>query len=168
MIHNIALVDDDLKILDYIKSIFKDEPYNIFPFQDLFEAIEQMATVDYAVVIVDPLMLGEACCSFICEIKKRQPETEIILMTQLHNYKEAKKLVDQVVVNPWDFPSLKSIIKKTVDLYEVQKEAKDNITTKLQPNSKRVRLNSFGPNQMDHKGPNAANPQPKRQRSLEH
>lgn len=130
MTPNVALIDDDEKIIDYIHSVFEDEPFNLFILKNPRKAFEQMVSHDFAVVIVNPLMFGDTIVNIVDEIKKRQPETEVIFLTQLYNYQEAKKMVEKVILNPWDIPSIKKIIDEAVAKYESKKEVKDNTSVK--------------------------------------
>jgi DNA-binding NtrC family response regulator len=115
----IAFIDDEKGVLESIKWVFKNEPYQIFTFLNPVEALEKIEQDEFAVVVADQVMPEMEGTSLLDRIKKRWPGTECIIMTAHDNLiDDLKKITDRVITKPWDVGELRSIIKKAVSIYE--------------------------------------------------
>lgn len=127
----IALIDDDLDLLDLLASFFKQRGYKVLAFSNAEEALidfeNKRAEAD--VVISDlklPVMSG---MEFIKRIKKSHPNLPIILMTAEGSVETAVEAIEtgayDFVLKPLHIPQLLISVQRALHLNEVQTENKN-------------------------------------------
>jgi DNA-binding NtrC family response regulator len=77
----VLVVDDDEAMRDMVCDVLKDRGHDCTPVASGQEALQQLADKDYAVVLTDLRMKGMVGTELLTEIKRRFPETSVILMT---------------------------------------------------------------------------------------
>ena len=118
MLPRIAFIDDEKSILESVKLLFKDDPYELYIFINPFEAIRTISEKEFALVIVDYAMPQINGTEVIDQIHRMQPRTKCMLMTantylinEIHSEKN-------VIAKPWNVYELKEIIRQSVNLDE--------------------------------------------------
>jgi DNA-binding NtrC family response regulator len=124
----IALIDDDLDLLDLLSSFFKQRGYKVISFSNAEEALIEIENkrAEADVVISDlklPVMSG---MEFIKRIKKSQTSLPIILMTSEGSVETAVEAIDSgaydFVLKPLHIPQLLISVQRALHLQEVQTE----------------------------------------------
>ena len=87
---HILVVDDDDRIRDLVKQYLTDNKYLITTAKDAFEAKEKIEIVKFDLVVLDIMMPKKSGLELTSEMKKREVNLPIILLT-------AKGLVDERV-----------------------------------------------------------------------
>lgn len=124
----IALIDDDLDLLDLLSSFFKQRGYKVLAFSNAEEALIEIENkrTEADVVISDlklPVMSG---MEFIKRIKKSHPALPIILMTSEGSVETAVEAIDtgayDFVLKPLHIPQLLISVQRALHLNDVQTE----------------------------------------------
>ena len=127
MTQKVAFVDDEQSVLESLKWVFKDEPYEIFIFTDPFELLAKFDGNEFAVVVADQVMPEIEGIPFLQLVKEKSPATVCIIMTAHADLKIAidamnKGNIFRFVFKPWDIVEIKTAVKNAVDLYELKSE----------------------------------------------
>ena len=127
MNRKIAFIDDEPNVLESLKWVFKDEPYNTYTFHDPFEVLEKMEEDEFAVVVADQVMPDIEGIKFLQLVKEKRPATVCIIMTAQPDLKIAVNAINQgnifrFVHKPWDIVEIKTTVKNAVDLYDLKAE----------------------------------------------
>jgi DNA-binding NtrC family response regulator len=72
---NIMFVDDSISVLKSLRWIFMDEPYYLFAFDSLLDALSVIKSLEFAVVVADQSMPEMAGIEFLKKVKQRSPDT---------------------------------------------------------------------------------------------
>ncbi len=124
----IALIDDDLDLLDLLTSFFKQRGYRVSSFSNAEEALIEIENkrLEADVVISDlklPMMSG---LEFIRRIRKSNSALPIILMTSEGSVETAVEAIDSgaydFVLKPLHIPQLMISVQRALFLNEVQAE----------------------------------------------
>lgn len=124
----IALIDDDLDLLDLLTSFFKQRGYKVLSFSNAEEALIEIENkrTEADVVISDlklPVMSG---MDFIKRIRKSHSTLPIILMTSEGSVETAVEAIDSgaydFVLKPLHIPQLLISVQRALHLNEVQLE----------------------------------------------
>lgn len=124
----IAIIDDDVDLLDLLNSYFKQRGYRVFGFTTAEEALvkieHQRMLPD---VIISDLKLPEMSgVDFIKRLKKNRASIPIIIMTSEGKVETAIEAIDggayDFVLKPLHFPQLLISIQRALFLSEVQLE----------------------------------------------
>ena len=118
MYPRVAFIDDDKSILESIKLLFKDEPYELYVFVNPFEAIKEISEKEFALVIVDLIMPQIKGNDVIKEIHRIQPWTECMLMTVNTYLVDEVHSARKVIEKPWNVIELKETVKQSILLSE--------------------------------------------------
>ncbi len=118
MYRKIAFIDDEKGVLESLKWVFRDEPYQLFTFQNPMEAIDRISKDEFAVVVSDHVMPEMEGTSLLEQIKKKWPKTECMIMTGYDDIENVKNADNPVIKKPWDIGELKSAIHNAVAHYE--------------------------------------------------
>lgn len=118
-IKNILFVDDDKIILSILKSRYKNKGYNVFTASDGTEALEIIDNNKIDLVVTDyymKLMNGD---ELIKNIRQRDREISIIVLSSQKNEEYIKRTLDigadDYVLKPFSPVELDSRIKKLID-----------------------------------------------------
>jgi two-component system response regulator HydG len=124
----IALIDDDLDLLDLLTSFFKQRGYKVLAFSNAEEAVIEIENrrTEADVVISDlklPVMSG---MDFIKRMKKSHTGLPIILMTSEGSVETAVEAIESgaydFVLKPLHIPQLLISVQRALHLNEVQTE----------------------------------------------
>jgi len=124
----IALIDDDLDLLDLLTSFFRQRGYKVLAFNNAEEAVIEIENkrTEADVVISDlklPVMSG---MDFIKRIKKSYASLPIILMTSEGSVETAVEAIEtgayDFVLKPLHIPQLLISVQRALHLNEVQTE----------------------------------------------
>ena len=127
-IPTIALIDDDLDLLDLLASFFRQRGYKVLAFSNAEEALIEIENkrIEADVVISDlklPVMSG---MDFIKRIKKQNTRLPIILMTAEGSVETAVEAIESgaydFVLKPLHIPQLIISVQRALHLNDVQAE----------------------------------------------
>ena len=146
MKHKIAFVDDEPGVLESLKYIFKDEPYQAFAFQNTREALNRLDREKFSVVISDQVMPDMDGISFLQQVKKRSPETVCVIITAHADLDLAVNAINQggifkLVNKPLDVIEIKTAVKNAVDNYRLKSEVNKLLKIIKKQNMKLRELN---------------------------
>lgn len=118
-IKNILFVDDDKIIISILKSRYKNKGYNVFTATDGTEALEVLDNNKIDLVVTDfymKLMNGD---ELIKNIRQRDKEVPIIVLSSQKNEEYIKRTLDlgadDYILKPFSPVELDSRIKKLID-----------------------------------------------------
>ena len=122
------IVDDEQSILDSITDYF--ESYDIKSFNNAKQAIKEIRTNTYDIIISDFRMPGISGLEFLIEARKINPDYSGILLTAYADKELVeeclnKNLICKVVEKPLELNSLKNTIDEVIKVSE-QKKAKES------------------------------------------
>ena len=118
MAQKIAFIDDEKAVLESLKWVFREEPYELFTFQSPLNALEKLEKGGFAVVVADQVMPEMEGAYLLHQIKRKWPKTECMLMTAFPDMIEAQKTDNRIIEKPWDISELKRLIRTAVEHYE--------------------------------------------------
>jgi len=137
MKHNIMFVDDSISVLESLQWVFKDEPYYLFAFDNPFDALRVIKTLEWAVVVAERNMPNLDGLDFLKMVRKSSPHTMGIIMA---GYTETKDVLDklypdcayEVVKKPLDNTQIRKAVKKAVENYEINAGTKRHVFLNLE------------------------------------
>lgn len=124
----IALIEDDLDLLDLLSTLFKQKGYKVFTFTNAEEAVIEIENkrMEADVVISDLKLPEMSGIDFIRRIKKFDASIPIILMTSEASVETAVEAIDtgayDFVLKPLHMPQLLISIQRALFLNQVQEE----------------------------------------------
>lgn len=86
---NIMFVDDSISVLESLQWLFKDESYYLFAFDNPFDALKVIKTIEWAVVVADQSIQNMDGLEFLRRVRTLSPQTMGIIMTGYNDMKEA-------------------------------------------------------------------------------
>jgi DNA-binding NtrC family response regulator len=119
MQNTIMFIDDKKCILESLKWLFRDEPYQLETFDSPMRALLKLEETEAAVVVSDQWMPEMRGTEFLDRVMKKWPNTIRLIMTV--NADDTvlaaveKKKVNQVVFKPWDKDEMKLVISGAVN-----------------------------------------------------
>lgn len=132
----IMLLDDDKELLEIYDKIFKMNGFEVISCENGERALNALGKNQISVVISDIIMPKMSGIELLRQIKKRTPETEVIMLTAEGSISGAVEAVKEgafsYIVKPADVDDLISNIRKAVELSKVKIEnevLKDQIAT---------------------------------------
>ena len=78
---NVMFVDDSMSILESLQWFFMDEPYYLFTFDNPFDALKVIRSLEWAVVVANRSIPKMDGLEFLKRVKAVSPHTVGILMT---------------------------------------------------------------------------------------
>lgn len=146
MNHKIAIVDDQACILESLMHVFKDEPYQLFAFQNTSEVLDRLDKEKFSVIIADQVMPDMNGINFLNLIKQRRPDTVCIIMTAHADLNFAVDTINQggifkFIIKPWDVIEIKSTIRTAIDQYELKAEINQLVQVIEKQNIQLLELN---------------------------
>ncbi len=122
----IMLVDDDKELLEIYDKIFKLNGFDVISCENGEKALAALAKNQISVVVSDIIMPKMSGIELLREIKKRTPQTEVIMLTAEGSISGAVEAVKEgafsYLVKPADVEDLISNIKKAAELSKVKAE----------------------------------------------
>jgi DNA-binding NtrC family response regulator len=132
MKYNIMFVDDHNGVLESLRWIFMDEPYEFCAFDRPTEALRAIETKECAVVVTDQSMPEMAGIEFLRVVKERSPNTVGMIMTAFVDFDVALDalghgLVYRFVTKPWDKDDLKQAVRMAIAHYELNSRCRKQL-----------------------------------------
>ena len=114
----LMVVDDESEICDFLKLFFEDRGFEVFGALSGQKALEIMDRVKPHVVLLDIHMPGMDGLCTLREIKKRQPDCKVIMVTALETrdkIEEAMRLgADNYITKPLSLEYLERDVREKV------------------------------------------------------
>jgi DNA-binding NtrC family response regulator len=115
----IALIDDELAILESLERALKPTGYECFPFQSPKDALEDYTQEKFDVVITDFMMPGMNGIEVLKAIKEINPEAFVILITGYADIENAIAAVNHGAYaffrKPFDFRDFITTLRQIED-----------------------------------------------------
>ena len=122
----IMMVDEDKELLEIYDKIFKLNGFDVISCENGEKALAALAKNQISVVISDIIMPKMSGIELLREIKKRNPQTEVIMLTAEGSISGAVEAVKEgafsYLVKPAEVDDLISNIKKAAELSKVKVE----------------------------------------------
>ncbi len=122
----VLVVDDEQLILKIISDILTKEGYDVLVANNCEKAAELLKTTRFDVVLSDIKMPIKSGIDLLEEIKNKDPNIPVILMTGFASLETAVEAVQNgafdYLIKPLDYGKLKSVIEHAADRYELYKE----------------------------------------------
>ncbi|MGA7145040.1 MAG: response regulator [Desulfobacterales bacterium] len=120
---NIMFVDDSISVRADLHWLFKDEPYFSFGFDNPFEALGVIKSLEWAVVVADQKMQKMDGLEFMERVRTYSPNTKGIIMTTDDETKENLEVLYsgnayRFVKKPLDSNEIKQAVKEAIAQYE--------------------------------------------------
>lgn len=130
---NIMFVDNSYSVLESLQWIFKDEPYYLFAFDNPFDALWEIKTLEWAVVVAELNMQYMDGMEFLKMVRLNSPQTMGIIMTDYAETTDALKeiypdCVCEFVKKPLDIITIKQAVKSAITQYELNIKSKMQMT----------------------------------------
>jgi DNA-binding NtrC family response regulator len=135
---NIMFVDDSISVLESLKWIFMDEPYQIFLFVSSLNALKAIDSKEFAVVVADQSMSEMTGMEFLKKVKQRSPDTVGIIMSGFVKPETASNAMNRGVVNgfiekPLDIHEIKQAVALALTRYKINVESRRQTMSILKP-----------------------------------
>lgn len=122
----VLVVDDEQLILKIISDILTKEGYEVLVANNCEKATEYLKVSSFNVVLSDIKMPLKSGIDLLEEIKKKDPNIPVILMTGFASLETAVEAVQNgafdYLIKPLDYGKLKSVIEHAADRYELYRE----------------------------------------------
>ncbi len=122
----VLVVDDEQLILKIISDILTKEGYEVVIANNCEKAAEYLRTSRIDVVLSDIKMPVKSGIDLLEEIKNKDPNIPVILMTGFASLETAVEAVQNgafdYLIKPLDYGKLRSVIEHAADRYELYKE----------------------------------------------
>ena len=122
----VLVVDDEQLILKIISDILTKEGYEVVVANNCEKAAEYLRSSNFDVVLSDIKMPIKSGIDLLEEIKKKDPNIPVILMTGFASLETAVEAVQNgafdYLIKPLDYGKLRSVIEHAADRYELYKE----------------------------------------------
>ncbi|HKQ32475.1 MAG TPA: response regulator, partial [Thermodesulfobacteriota bacterium] len=122
----VLVVDDEQLILKIISDILTKEGYEVVVANSCEKATEHLRTSHFNVVLSDIKMPVKSGIDLLGEIKRKDPNIPVILMTGFASLETAVEAVQEgafdYLIKPLDYGKLRSVIEHAADRYELHRE----------------------------------------------
>lgn len=122
----IMLVDDDKELLEVYDKIFRLNGFDVITCENSEKALENLNKHQIYVVISDIIMPKVSGSELLREIKKRETDTEVIMLTAEGSISGAVEAVKDgafsYLVKPADVEDLISNVRKAYELVKIKRE----------------------------------------------
>ena len=122
----ILIVDDEKNYLLVLSAVLEDEGYEVLTAPDGAEALEIQKSSDLDLVVTDMKMPGMDGIEFLEQIKARDPDLPVIMMTAHGTVDKAVEAMQKgaysYILKPFDNERLILFAKKAMSTYQVVKE----------------------------------------------
>lgn len=125
MTARILVVDDDADILEAVRLVLATdtrEPLQVDTARSGADALERLASTEYAFVLADFRMPGMDGIALLDEVRSRAPRTVRGLLTGFHELDIALAAVERASVHyylqkPWDNAELRAVVREAAARY---------------------------------------------------
>ena len=108
------VVDDELRICDFLKGFFSTRGFEVFSATSGEEALAQALSIRPQVVLLDIRMPGISGIDTLTQLKSQHPDTRVIMVTALEDdtlINEAKtRGAADYVTKPFSFEYLEQVV----------------------------------------------------------
>jgi two-component system NtrC family response regulator len=122
----ILIVDDEKNYLLVLSAVLEEEGYEVLTTASSLEALEIQKASDVDLVLTDMKMPGMDGIEVLEQIKSRDPELPVIMMTAHGTVDKAVEAMQKgaysYILKPFDNERLTLYVKKAIATYEVVKE----------------------------------------------
>jgi two-component system NtrC family response regulator len=122
----ILIVDDEKNYLLVLSAVLEEEGYEVLTTASSLEALEILKASDVDLVLTDMKMPGMDGIELLEQIKNRDPELPVIMMTAHGTVDKAVEAMQKgaysYILKPFDNERLTLYVKKAIATYEVVKE----------------------------------------------
>jgi len=122
----ILIVDDEKNYLVILEALLAPEGYEVITEADPINALRLLKETDFDLVITDMKMPKMDGIELLNEVKKIDPELQVIIMTAYGTIEMAveamKKRAYDYITKPFRNEELKVTVKKALELYTLKKE----------------------------------------------
>ena len=122
----VLVVDDEQLILKIISDILTKEGYEVVVANNCEKATEYLRSSNFNVVLSDIKMPVKSGIDLLEEIKKKDPNIPVILMTGFASLETAVEAVQNgafdYLIKPLDYGKLRNVIEHAADRYELYRE----------------------------------------------
>jgi response regulator RpfG family c-di-GMP phosphodiesterase len=123
----ILFVDDEPNVLQALKRVFMDEPYELFTAQSGKEALQILSKEQFAVIVSDQRMPEMGGSEFLGKARTIQPDAARIVLTGYADVQAAVGAINEggasrYIAKPWNDTDLVMIMRETVASYRLRKE----------------------------------------------
>ena len=127
MKYNVMFVDTAANVLEILRWVFKDKPYDLFISESPDDALSQMKETEFALVLADQDMPEMSGTEFLRLVKTKSPCTVGMIMTGFIEPEIALNAIDRgyvyrFVTKPWDKEDLKEAVRSGIELYKMRLE----------------------------------------------
>jgi DNA-binding NtrC family response regulator len=123
---NILVIDDEAGIRESLEVLLSLEGYSVTMASDGQQGLRRLETESFDLVLLDLALPGQSGIDLLPQIKERQPETPVIMITAygtVENVVEAIRAgAENFVQKPWDNEKLLADIRSAVARYKAEEE----------------------------------------------
>jgi DNA-binding NtrC family response regulator len=123
---SILVIDDEAGIRESLEVLLSLEGYSIKTANDGEQGLRMLEMETFELVLLDLALPGQSGLDLLPQIKERQPETPVIMITAygtVENVVEAIRAgADNFVQKPWDNKKLLADIRSAVARYKAEEE----------------------------------------------
>ena len=110
------VVDDELRICDFLKGFFSTKGYDVFSATSGEEALTQAPAVRPAVILLDVRMPGISGLDALPKLKALNPQTKIIMVTALDDDSLMAEAISRgasdYITKPFSFDYLENVVMR--------------------------------------------------------
>ncbi|MDH4206600.1 MAG: response regulator [Desulfobacteraceae bacterium] len=132
---NIMIVDDSKSVLESLQWLFMDEPYYLFTFDNPFEALKVIRSLEWAVVVSDRSIPKMGGLEFLKRVRADSPHTMGIIMTDDNEITREldtsySECVYRFVKKPLKKNEIKQAVKMAIAYYKTNVGSKEHATSR--------------------------------------
>jgi len=132
---NIMIVDDSKSVLESLQWLFMDEPYYLFTFDNPFEALKVIRSLEWAVVVADQSIPKMGGLEFLKRVRADSPHTMGIIMTDDNEITREldtsySECVYRFVKKPLKKNEIKQAVKMAIAYYKTNVGSKEHATSR--------------------------------------
>ncbi len=118
--NKLLIVDDEIEICEFLKAFFEDRDFNVAVAHNGAKALEQLASFQPEVVLLDIQMPGMDGLQVLKKIKGLYPQVKVIMVTAVETQEkieEAMRLgADNYITKPLSLEYLEKDVRDKIDL----------------------------------------------------
>lgn len=120
MVNKLLIVDDEVEICEFLKSFFEDRDFKVATAHSGEQALQQVASFQPSVVLLDIQMPGMDGLSALKKIKEKYSKVKVIMVTAVETQdkiEEAMRLgADNYITKPLSLEYLEKDVQDKIDL----------------------------------------------------
>ncbi|MBW2603563.1 MAG: response regulator [Deltaproteobacteria bacterium] len=130
---NVMFVDDSMSVLESLQWLFMDEPYYLFTFDNPFDALKVIRSLEWAVVVADGSIPKMGGLEFLKRVREDSPHTVGIIMIDDNEITRDldtsySGFVYRFVKKPLKKNEIKQAVKTAIAYYETNVGSKEHAT----------------------------------------